>query len=165
MRRQRHEVQVGDLKNQELWIDGYNLLTSLEAALSGGVILGARDGCYRDMASMHGNYRKVVETIPVIHIVGELAAQWHVVACHWLLDQPVSNSGRLKKMLLAVGQEHGWNWQVELVPDPDAVLKSVDQIVASSDSQILDHAQRWFNSARVAIESRAHDAWVLDLSC
>ena len=73
-RRQRHEVQAGDLENQELWIDGYNILTSLEAALSGGVILGARDGCYRDMASMHGNYRKVTETIPVIHIVGELAA-------------------------------------------------------------------------------------------
>ena len=30
-------MQVADLKNQELWIDGYNVLTSLEAALSGGV--------------------------------------------------------------------------------------------------------------------------------
>ena len=164
-RRQRHEVQVSDLQNQELWIDGYNVLTSLEAALSGGVILGARDGCYRDMASMHGNYRKVDETLPGIHIVGELAAQWQVAACQWLLDQPVSNSGGLKKILLEVGRERGWEWQVELVPDPDAVLKRTEHIVASSDSQILDHVQRWFNLARVAIDVRAGDAWVVDLSC
>ena len=163
-RRQRHEVQAADLKNQELWIDGYNVLTSLEAALSGGVILGARDGCYRDMASMHGSYRKVDETLPVIHLVGELVAPWQVAACHWLLDQPVSNSGRLKKMLLEVGQERGWVWQVELVPDPDAVLKRTDHIVASSDSQILVHVQRWFNLARVAIDVKTGDAWVVDLS-
>ncbi len=164
-RRQRHEVQLSDLGNQELWIDGYNVLTSLEAALSGAVILAARDGCYRDMASMHGNYRKVAETIPVIHLVGELATQWHVAACHWLLDQPVSNSGRLKTMLLEVSQEQGWDWRVGLVPDPDAVLKRTGHIVASSDSQILDHVQRWFNLARVAIDVRVGEAWVVDLSC
>ena len=38
------------------------MLTTIEAALAGGVILAARDGAYRDMASMHGSYRKVAET-------------------------------------------------------------------------------------------------------
>src|SRR5436853_428421 len=38
-------------------IDGYNLLTTIEAALGGGVILGCRDGTFRDMASIHGTYR------------------------------------------------------------------------------------------------------------
>lgn len=59
-------------------------------------------------------------------------------------------------MLLEAGQECGWDWQVELVPDPDAVLKLADHVVASSDSQILDYAQRWFNLARPA--SRDNDA-------
>ena len=72
---------------------------------AGGVILHARDACYRDMASMHGNYRRVEETIPAITLLGELLAEWSLESCHWLFDQPVSNSGRLKSMLLTMAQQ------------------------------------------------------------
>jgi hypothetical protein len=163
--RKQRQVRATNLHQQELWIDGYNVLTSIEAAMSGAVILHARDGCYRDMASMHGSYRKVDETVPAIQLLGELIAEWNVTACHWLLDEPVSNSGRLKTMLRTISEEHGWPWRVELVPDPDAVLVHTDHIVASADSQILDHAPRWFNLARFAIDTRIGDAWILNLSC
>ena len=69
--RRRKAVSMSSLVGQELWLDGYNVLTSVEAALSGGVILAARDGAYRDMASMHGSYRKVDETMLAIQCVGE----------------------------------------------------------------------------------------------
>lgn len=164
IRRQQHQVQAADIGQRELWIDGYNVLTSLEAALASGVILHARDGCYRDMASMHGNYRKVQETIPALCILGELLAEWSVTSCRWLLDQPVSNSGRLKTLIQEIAEEHDWNWQTFLVPDPDRDLIRADQIVATSDSQILDQAMRSFNLARFAIESRVPDAWIVDLS-
>jgi hypothetical protein len=147
-----------------LWIDGYNALTSIESALSGGVILHARDGCYRDMASMHGTYRSVDETIPAICLLRELAAEWKLVGCHWLLDQPVSNSGRLKTLLTRIATERGWNWRVEFTPSPDRVLCQTDKVVVSADSHILDCAQRWFNMARLAIGSRIPDAWIVDLS-
>jgi hypothetical protein len=162
--RRRRQAQPADLDGEELWIDGYNVLTSLEAALAGGLILHARDGCYRDMASMHGSYRRVAETIPAIEMLGELIAQWNVAACRWLLDEPVSNSGRLKTMLREIGERRQWCWNAELVPDPDSVLIASGRIVASADSQILDNAQRWFNLARVAIDLRVPDAWILDLS-
>jgi hypothetical protein len=163
-RRRQHQVSAADIAGQELWIDGYNVLTSIESALSGGVILHARDGSYRDMASMHGTYRSVEETIPASRLLGELAAQWKVAGCHWLLDQPVSNSGRLKTLLRTIAAEHNWNWQAELVPAPDQVLCRCDQIVATADSHILDCAQRWFNMARLAIDSRIGRAWIVDLS-
>ena len=163
-RRQQHRVPAADLGQQELWIDGYNVLTSLEAALANGVILHARDGCYRDMASMHGNYRKVQETVPALYILGELLAAWSVTSCRWLLDQPVSNSGRLKTVLQEIAEERDWNWQTCLVRDPDRDLMSTDQIVATADSQILDQATRSFNLARLAIELRVPDAWIVDLS-
>ncbi|QDT24947.1 hypothetical protein Enr10x_02410 [Gimesia panareensis] len=163
-RRAAHQVQMRDLAEQELWLDGYNVLTSLEAALSGGVILQAHDGCFRDMASMHGSYRKVAETVPAIQILGELLAEWKVSRCRWLLDQPVSNSGRLKTMLREISEERGWNWEIDLVPDPDPVLIRADQVVASADSQILNQAERWFNLARTAIEVRVPEAWIVDLS-
>ncbi|HBL47319.1 MAG TPA: hypothetical protein DDZ90_28430 [Planctomycetaceae bacterium] len=89
-------------------------------------------------------------------------AEWNVSTCRWLLDQPVSNSGRLKTMLREISEERGWNWEIELVPDP--VLSRADQIVASADSQILNQAERWFTLARTAIETRVPDAWIVDLS-
>ena len=162
--RHRHQVSAAALENRELWIDGYNVLTSLEAALSGGVILHARDGCYRDLASMHGSYRKVEETLPSLHILGELLTSWKVGSCRWLLDQPVSNSGQLKTMIQTLADEQGWSWRVSLVPDPDRDLMATEHIVVSSDSQILDKARRWFNLARMAIQLRATDAWIIDLS-
>ncbi len=140
------------------------MLTSVEAALSGGVILKAQDGCYRDMASMHGTYRNVEETIPAVKLVGELAAELTVARCHWLLDQPVSNSGRLKASLQEIAAERGWNWEVNLAPDVDRLLCQSSQVVATADSQILDCTGRWFNLARLAIQSRIAGAWVVDLS-
>ena len=164
LRRRQHQVATTNLRHQDLWIDAYNVLTSLEAALSGAVILHARDGCYRDLASMHRTYRKVHETMPAMHAIGQLVSEWEVAACHWLIDQPVSNSGRLKTLLREAGEEHGWRWHAEVVPDPDSVLIRTDQIVASADSRILDNAQQWFNLAKVAINARVDDAWIIDLS-
>lgn len=161
-RRQLHELQAKDLCGKSLWLDGYNVLTSVEAALSGGLILHARDGCFRDLASMHGNYRKVQQTLPALGLIGQFTHRTATTGCHWLLDRPVSNSGRLKQIILDVGQQHSWNWSVELVPDPDAELKKINQIVASSDSEILNHADQWFNLARAVIESSVPDAWVID---
>ena len=64
-------------------MDGFNVLTSIEAALAGGVILAGRDGCYRDMASMHGSYRKVEETRPAILGIGSILETLQPTVCHW----------------------------------------------------------------------------------
>lgn len=163
-RRRTSEASTNDLAGRELWIDGYNVLTTIEAALSGGVILHARDGCFRDMASMHGSYRKVEETIPAIQLLGEVLQQWNVARAVWLLDRPVSNSGRLKQILNDVADRSGREWQVELVQDPDVDLIQSEYIVASADSQVIDGASRWFNLARRALEARASPEWLVDLS-
>lgn len=161
--RTAHQLASGELRGEELWIDGYNALTTVEAALSGGVILHARDGCFRDMASMHGSYRKVAETVPAIELIGKSLAQFGVARCRWFLDRPVSNSGRLKTSLAEVADKGGWNWEIELVQNPDNVLAETDYVVASADSVILDRCRRWFNLARFVVEP-LRDAWVVDLS-
>ncbi len=162
--RQCKLVTASKLRGKALWIDGYNILISIEAALSGGVILHARDGCYRDMASMHGSYRKVEESAPAIRLLGAVLTELDVESCRWYLDQPVSNSGRLKQMLRELAEEHDWRWEIELVPDPDFVLSQTEKTVASSDSQILDKANRWFDLAKYTINHRVADKWIVDLS-
>jgi hypothetical protein len=161
--RQSREVPAEALPNEEVWIDGYNLLISLESALSGGIILGARDGCYRDLASLHGTYRSVSETAPALKLIGEALAALRVARCHWVLDRPVSNSGRLQALLLELADRAGWAWTVALEYSPDHVLAASDRVVVTSDSAVLDRCSRWVNLGRGLIAQRVPAAWVFEL--
>ena len=162
-RRDGHCVALPQLRGQELWLDGLNVLTAVETALGGGVILIGRDGCCRDVAGIYSHYHKVAETVPALRAIGQLASQWAVTKCHWWLDSPVDNSGRLKGILHEVATEAGWPWQVELVTNPDRVLSATDQVVSSSDHAILDRCQRWFNLARQVIAKHVPQAHIVDL--
>ena len=163
-RRERSQIEPNDLAGQCLFLDCYNVLTSIEAALAGGVILHARDGAYRDMASVHGTWRKVQETIPAAELIGELLAELRVASVVWHLDRPVSNSGRLKTILEQTAAARNWPWEVRLVPDPDKILRETDQIAATADSGILDECSRWLNLARPAIDHKIPNAWVINLA-
>lgn len=121
-RRSAHQLPTEALAGRDFWIDGYNVLTTVEAALSGGVAIRGRDGCLRDMASMHGSYHQVSETRQAIELLGKTLSGWRIKACRWLFDQSVSNSGRLRTTFLELANTHGWNWEIELVRDPDPIL-------------------------------------------
>lgn len=162
--RARREVHASELKGQELWIDGLNVLTGLEVALSGGVTLIGRDACCRDVAGIHRQYRRVEETIPSLRLIGTVTTAWGVTRCRWWLDKPVSNSGRLKSVILELAAEAGWDWDAELVFSPDAILSKTEQIVASSDSIILDRCRGWLNLVRVLVTEQIPNARIVDLS-
>jgi hypothetical protein len=161
--RRGREVTEQSIIGRPLHMDGYNVLTTIEAALAGGVILAARDGAYRDMASMHGTYRKVAETLPALELLGLKLVEMNVAECVWYLDQPVSNSGRLKTLMEELSVEKGWRWRVELARNPDAVLAESPENVASADSVILNRCRRWFNLARFVIARCIDQAWIFDL--
>jgi hypothetical protein len=44
-RRAQRGIDLSQTRNRELWLDGYNVLTLIESALSGGVVLLCRDAC------------------------------------------------------------------------------------------------------------------------
>ena len=162
-RRAQHCVAASELQGQELWLDGFNVLTAVETALGGGVILIGRDGCCRDVAGIYSRYHKVAETVPALRAIGQFASQWAIARCHWWLDSPVDNCGRLKEIIQEVAFEAEWPWEVELVMNPDRVLSATDRIVSSSDHVILDRCQRWFNLTRHVIADRVPQARIVDL--
>jgi hypothetical protein len=185
-------VEIDDLGGRPLAIDGYNLLITIEAALGGGLIFQGRDGCFRDLASIHGTYRKVDETIPSLERIGAFLAEIGIAGALWLLDSPVSNSGRLKTLITNLAQEHHWPWHVRLSINPDAELRgpltvhssqfsvpskpSTDNcelptgncdlppIVVTTDSVILDACGAWTNLAAEIITRRLPAAPVINLA-
>lgn len=163
-RRTERRMDPAEVRGQELWLDGYNILTVLESALGGGVVLVGRDGCCRDIAGIHRRYRKVNETIPALKLVGETIATLGVSVCRWLLDQPVSNSGRLKTLIVEVARTAGWNMEVELSFSPDHLLARTNHTIATSDGIVLDRCRRWINLASIIISERIPAARIIDLS-
>ena len=161
--RSRRCVAMENLAGQPIVIDGYNVLITIEAAMSGGVIFKGRDGCYRDLASIHGTYRKVTETIPAVQLIGQFLKEIAVAEALWLLDSPVSNSGRLKTLIGELAGKSNWNWEIELLFSPDAKLKKSTAVVASSDSVVLDECKSWVNLATEIIKKKLSSAWVIDL--
>jgi hypothetical protein len=147
-----------------LAIDGFNLITSVEAALAGGVILCGRDGCYRDMASMHGSYRKVQETVPALLYIGQRLARVTSQRILWWLDRPVSNSGRLAAVMREVAREQQWLWEVELVDSPDHLLISHTGLTVSADSAVLDRCGAWINLAAEVIARCVPSAYVVPMA-
>lgn len=164
-RKRREATRVGapELADRCLLIDGFNALTTIEAALGGAVVLLCRDTTYRDIAGVHGTYRKVAETLPALEIVAKALADLSVARVGWLFDRPVSNSGRIRSLVLHIAAEHAYDWSVELVDNPDRLLKESSEIIATADSAVLDAGPRWFNLARHVIEMACPSAWIVDL--
>jgi len=152
-RRGSRQLKDDEVAGQELSIDGFNVLTTVEVALGGGVIIAARDGTYRDIASVHGTYRKVEETGAAIERVLTRVGSLQPVRTRIYLDSPVGNSGRLAGMIRSIAGELRIECEVCLVNDPDKELLRSAGIVATADSGILDGVARWFNLARGVVDS------------
>lgn len=152
------------ISGESLLIDGFNAIITAEAALSGGVLLRCRDDCLRDLSGVHGSYRSVTETERAIALIGETLMQSRPRSVTWLLDQPVSNSGRLAQRIRALALARGWPWLVEVVMNPDREIIAAGQIAVTSDSLILDGPVRWINFNRTLVMRHLPQAWLIDLS-
>jgi len=164
-RRTETMMPAENINGEGLIIDGFNLIITVEAALSGGLIMICRDGCLRDLSSVHGSYRSVNETNSAIRLIGESIAALRPKSVVWMLDKPISNSGRLAKRIRDMAAENGWNWTVQVTFNPDNDIAASGKIVVSSDGPLLDRVERWLNFNRYLIDARLAALWLIDLSC
>jgi len=162
--RQQHQRGQDALMGRVVAVDGFNCLITIEAALAGGLVLVGRDRSARDLASVHGSYRKVAETQKAIDAVGAILEPLAAKEVIWFFDRPVSNSGRLCQFVDQAARDHNWPWRTELVFNPDReLLKQGDWIVASSDGWILDRCTEWVDLPTFVVRANVSDAWAVDL--
>jgi hypothetical protein len=150
-RRAARELEADDIARQALHIDGINFISTLEVALSGGLLFRGLDGALRDLVALRGNYDVVDETETALNLVGTAFARLRPARATFYLDGTVPNSGKLRAKIAAAAA--GWKCPVEvkLVPSVDRMLKHASRVV-SSDGPILDACESWFNFGAWIVE-------------
>lgn len=162
--RASRRVEGVALRGADLAIDGFNCLITIEAAFAGGVVLVGRDRGHRDLASVHGSYRRVDETSRAIAAVCEILEPFELRSAYWYLDRPVSNSGRLGGLIRQHAESRGLAWEVELVDNPDRCLVAdAARVVASCDGWVLDRCARWVDLQGAVIDAAVPGTWRVDL--
>ena len=135
-RRLARQVAPADLAGQDLVIDGFNVLTTIEAALGGAVVLVCRDQpAATSPASTAATARSPRHSRP--RNTRRVLVELGVRQSRWLFDRPVSNSGRIRSLVLETAAARSQDWSVELVDDPDPILEQSREIVATRGSPIL----------------------------
>ncbi len=154
-------ITLEALKGKDIIIDGFNLIIILESALSQGYIFKGLDHCYRDLSSVYGTYKRVQQTEQALLLIGAVLKQAEVKSVLWVLDKPVSNSGRLKTKLRELAEQENYNWDIILENNPDNYLAESEAVVITSDAWILDRVTIWCNLARYIIEHKLEDTTIV----
>ncbi len=152
---------VKEAKGMTVYIDGFNTIISLEVALSGSLLFHCSDGTIRDLAGLRGTYRIIDKTEQAVHLILNRLQELEIGEAIFYLDAPVSNSGRLKALILQIADEYDFDVSVEVINDVDRVLEKLPGVI-SSDAIILNKCKSWINLVP-AIVSELSDTWVVQL--
>jgi hypothetical protein len=158
-----HKLVKEGVRGQEVFIDGLNLIITLEVALSGSTLIRCMDLTIRDLAGLRGTYRLIDKTDMAIRLIGDMLAELGVVGVTFYLDAPVSNSGRLKSRIFELLAAYPFALSVKLADNVDYLLKNLNN-VATSDAIILNHCGSYLNLAADIIQEKLPFAAYVDLS-
>lgn len=148
--RKSRQVPVADLAGKTVRIDGFNTIITLEVMLCGGILLECLDGTIRDLAALRGTYRVIPETSEAVQGMFRVLEKAKIRKAEILLDEPVSNSGRLKTLIAEIGEEFPFDLDIRILKDVDRSLYGQENVI-TSDSIILDHCKSWVNLAAECI--------------
>ena len=142
--RKRKQISLSDISGKDVMIDGFNTIITLEVMLCGGILFESMDGTIRDLAALRGTYRIIPETEDAIRSMFEILQTADIRKSIILLDEPVSNSGRLKSLIADVGEEYSFEPDIRIIRDVDRFLYNKENVI-TTDSIILDHCISWIN--------------------
>ena len=160
--RKSKELSIDKIKEGPIYIDGFNLIITLEVALSKGTLIIGSDGCIRDLAGLRGTYKIIGKTDLALDIIGKILSKYDANEVVFYLDSPVSNSGNLKYKILNYKKIWNIKTEVELVNNADVVLEKLGRVV-TSDAAILDKCISYFNLNRYIIYEYIKDAKLINL--
>ena len=142
--RKEKELSEKELSGQTVYIDGFNIIITLETAFSGSVLFRCMDGTIRDLAGLRGSYRLIDKTDMALQALADALTELSIEKAVFYLDKPVSNSGRLKKKILDSMNDRPFETEAFTENAVDPILENMENVI-TADAIILDRCSSWFN--------------------
>lgn len=160
--RNRKALTRNELIGRIVHVDGFNTIITLEVALSQSLLLLCDDGSVRDLAGVRGTYRIIDKTAVAIRFILEALVMARVEKIIFYLDQPVSNSGKLRQLIEQLADAYDTEVEVQVRCDVDSLLETKECVI-SSDAFILSRCKSFYPLTRDIIESSIKEAWILQI--
>jgi len=151
------------LAGRELWIDGFNVLNTVEAALKGRLLILCDDGVVRDFSQIYGRYRFSQLTLSSLQLIVEELKALYPSYVKMFYDSQVSKSGEIAKRTREVISSLGLRGDAETIKTVDSVLSKTDAVACTSDSVILSASRYIFDLAGYVITRRINNVRILTL--
>ena len=153
---ERVAKEVHELKDSVVYIDTFNTVITLEIAFSGSTLLSCMDGTVRDLAGLRGTYRIIDKTDLTVEAIRKVLEAEGVKEAHFLIDAPISNSGRLSSKIEDMFEKSPVEALCEVINDVDKNLYDRERVI-TSDAIILDNCRSWYNLTGKAIQAEIGD--------
>jgi hypothetical protein len=150
-KRREKSIAPDAVGENPLGVDWYNVLITVESHLRGVPLFVCDDGMVRDAAAAHGSFRSTPLTDRALAEIVVTLRALAPLRVDVFLDAPIAHSGDMAERARALCAGLPFPVEASLAHSADYPLKSYPGIVASSDSAIIDRAERVFDLAAATL--------------
>jgi hypothetical protein len=135
-------IALREVRGRNLAIDGYNVIITIEAGLSGRPLVFGDDGFIRDISGLSGNFKKTERTEEAIGLILAILKGTKPFQTFFLFDAPISMSGRLAEEVRSLMKKENLPGIAEATAVPEKTLIGFQGVVATSDTAIIDRSSK-----------------------
>jgi len=160
----RSSKVVSDIKGLNIAVDGFNVLSTVQSALLSDTLVLSTDGFIRDLAATVRKVRVSPLMLSSLVIAASCLAKEEVNHTLFVYDSQVSKSLEICNLTKKILDGLGVNGRCILASRTDKYLMSFkDYVVSSSDSVILDRAEKLYDlGGRIALMEAPED--IIDIN-
>jgi hypothetical protein len=163
-KRRMRLIEAEELVSRRLLVDGHNVVITTESGLTGLPLIAANDGVIRDVAGVSHRYRISADTHKAIEGFLRILRNYPAEEIFFYLDAPIRQSGELAALLRSALKSHNLAGGAQAVKVPEEHLIGTDDVVASSDSAVLDRVEHGFDLAAAVLQPLLQKVTLIDFT-
>ena len=140
--RRKKKITIQEIRNEDLAIDGHNVLITTEAGLSGRPLILGDDGFIRDISGLSGSFKKTETTENAIQLIINVLKKMKPRQTLFLFDAPISMSGKLAQEVRGLLKRENLSGDAIAVKVPEKILIGFPGVIATSDTAIIDRSKK-----------------------
>ncbi len=152
--RRKRKIPIERIRNKDLSIDGYNVIITIEAGLSGRPLILGDDGFIRDISGLSGNFKKTERTEEALQLILDIVKRVKPRKTLFLFDSPISMSGELAQEVRDLLKKENLLGDARAVKVPEKILIGFPGVIATSDTAIIDQSKEVVDLAGDIIRKR-----------